>query len=127
MTSSVSSTTAASTTGASSANAAQQVTQLFLQVLMAELTHQDPTNATDPTAMVTQLAEMTQVDETVQASQATQLQTALGLVGKSVTYLDPTSGASTQGTVSGVGVASQSLTLTINGASIPFGNLSSIP
>jgi len=116
--------------GAASLNgsgATTPVSQMFLQVLLEELSHQDPTNATDPTTMVTQLAQMTDVEETAQASQTTQFQTALQLVGQSVTYQDPTSGDTVQGSVTGAAVGTSGPMLTINNEKIPFGNLVSVP
>jgi len=100
---------------------------MFLRILLAELSHQDPTNATDPTTMVTQLAQMTSVQETVQASEATQLQTALSLVGQTVTYQNPANGSAARGTVTGVAMGTSGPTLMINGTAVPFGNFASIP
>jgi len=125
-------TNAASAASAAAANAAQAnsptgVSQMFLKILLEELSHQDPTNATDPTTMVTQLAQMTSVQETVQASEATQLQTALSLVGATVTYQSTANGSAAQGSVTGVGMGTSGPTLKIGGKDVPFGNLVSIP
>jgi flagellar basal-body rod modification protein FlgD len=42
---------------------------MFLQLLVAQLQNQDPTNPMDTTNMVTQLAEVQQLQETIGLSQ----------------------------------------------------------
>jgi flagellar basal-body rod modification protein FlgD len=54
------------TTQATSPSSATDTTQdMFLQLLVAQLQNQDPTNPMDTTNMVTQLAEVQQLQETI--------------------------------------------------------------
>jgi flagellar basal-body rod modification protein FlgD len=60
----------AQTTPTSATSSATGTTQdMFLQLLVAQLQNQDPTNPMDTTNMVTQLAEVQQLQETVGLSQ----------------------------------------------------------
>ena len=77
--------------------------------------------------MVTQLAQMTDAEQTTQATETTQFQTALSLVGQSVTYQDPASGNTETGSVMGAALSTSGPTLMINNAAVPFGNLVSVP
>jgi flagellar basal-body rod modification protein FlgD len=99
----------------------------FVQLLVAEVSHEDPTNATDPTTMVTQLAQMSSVNELVQMQTLQQTQVAMALVGHSVTMTDPSTGSAVQGTVSGVTIGIAGPSLVLNGQAIPFTNLQSVP
>jgi flagellar basal-body rod modification protein FlgD len=58
--------TAPATSPSSAANTTQD---MFLQLLVAQLQNQDPTNPMDTTNMVTQLAEVQQLQETIGLSQ----------------------------------------------------------
>ncbi len=58
------STTAASTTGSTTASASgadSQISDMFLQLLVAQIQNQDPTNPTDGKEYVSQLAQLSQV------------------------------------------------------------------
>jgi flagellar basal-body rod modification protein FlgD len=99
----------------------------FVQLLVAEVSHEDPTNATDPTTMVTQLAQMSSVNELVQMQTLQQTQVAMALVGQSVTMTDPSTGNAVQGTVSGVTIGISGPSRVLNGQAIPFTNLQSVP
>ncbi|MGA2150180.1 MAG: flagellar hook capping FlgD N-terminal domain-containing protein [Bryobacteraceae bacterium] len=57
------STTPPATPSASSSTSTTQ--DMFLQLLVAQLQNQDPTNPMDTTNMVTQLAEVQQLQETI--------------------------------------------------------------
>jgi len=61
------STSQTTATGSSSATGSTQ--SMFLQLLVAQLQNQDPTNPMDTTNMVTQLAEVQQLQETIGLSQ----------------------------------------------------------
>ena len=76
----------------------------FLQLLMAQMKHQDPTSPTDSTQWVSQLATFSSVEQAVQTNnkldqilQNTALTDAEALIGRSLTSAD--------GSVSGVVVA----------------------
>ena len=61
------STTPPATPSASSSTSTTQ--DMFLQLLVAQLQNQDPTNPMDTTNMVTQLAQVQQLQETIGLSQ----------------------------------------------------------
>ena len=52
-------------TGSSASTTASQTQDMFLQLLVAQLENQDPTNPTDSTTFVTQLAQMQQLQQSV--------------------------------------------------------------
>ena len=63
----------------------------FLQLLVAELQHQDPTNPTDPTQYMSQLASFSTVEQQVQTNStldALLSAQASTIIGKSVTSAD---------------------------------------
>jgi flagellar basal-body rod modification protein FlgD len=121
-----SATNPASATNAASATKAPSLNEnQFLQLLMTELKNQNPMspNSSDPTQFMTQLAQFTALEQQTNTAQATsqiateQSQTAaLGLLGHTVTYTDPTTGATATGSVQHVDFTSSGATLTINGA-----------
>ena len=57
------------TTATAASPAAAGTQSMFLQLLVAQLQNQDPTNPMDTTNMVTQLAEVQQLQETMGLSQ----------------------------------------------------------
>jgi flagellar basal-body rod modification protein FlgD len=75
--------------------------QTFLQLLVAQLENQDPTNPTDPTSFMTEIAQLTAVQS--QSSLAAEEQTvaADSMIGLTVTGAGA-EGASISGQVSGV-------------------------
>ena len=98
----------------------------FLGMLMAELKNQNPMNpnSNDPMQFVTELAQFTSVEQQVNTAESTKTiasgqnnATAIALIGHAVTYVDPTSGAPTTGTVQSVTFTSNGPSLTINGTS----------
>ena len=115
--SSLSSLTSAPISGPSSAASNKNVHDLkdldinqFLQLMVSELTHQDPLNPMDNTQLVQQIGELRsiaasdQLTNTLQAMQTQQsLTTASSLIGKTVTALGR-DGQDITGTVSSVSV-----------------------
>ena len=86
----------ASATGSSSSSPANVQNQ-FLQLMVAELQNQDPTNPADPTQFLTQLTQINSVEQLVQANQTlTSIQTAL---------TPPVTGTGTGTTTPAAGVA----------------------
>jgi flagellar basal-body rod modification protein FlgD len=119
-----------STTGTSSTNSSPSslpITQnQFLQMLMTELQNQNPMNpnSSDPMSFVTELAQFTSVEQETDTAQSTgtlasgqNTATAIALIGHTVNYTDPTTGATDTGTVQSVELTSSGPTLTINGTS----------
>lgn len=87
----------------------------FLDLMMDELTHQDPTDSdsSDPTEYLTQLAEITSVEQEEQINDSSQLESAMSLIGDTVTYTDPDTGDSVTGEVESVQVSDDTPTLTV--------------
>jgi flagellar basal-body rod modification protein FlgD len=61
--------TAASATGAVTSSSVDADKNMFLQLLVAQLQNQDPTNPTDSSTFVTQLAQFQQLESTVNMGQ----------------------------------------------------------
>lgn len=95
----------------------------FLQLLMAQMKHQDPTSPTDSTQWVSQLATFSSVEQAVQSNakldqilQNTALTDAEALIGRSLTSAD----GAISGVVVAVSLTSNGLVATLdNGAVLP--------
>jgi flagellar basal-body rod modification protein FlgD len=103
--------------------------QAFLQLLVAQLQYQDPTNPVDTssfmnqTAMLSQVQTMTSMSSTLSAlSDAQQAQSATALIGKQVTYLDA-NGMRVSGVVSSASLLSSGATLRVGDASVPLASI----
>ena len=113
------------TTATNSSSSSLPITQnQFLQMLMTELQNQNPMNpnSSDPMSFVTELAQFTQVEQETDTAQSTatlasgqNTASAIALLGHTVNYTDPTTGATDSGTVQSVEISSSGPTLTING------------
>jgi flagellar basal-body rod modification protein FlgD len=106
----------------SSPNKTQLNGNEFLTLMMVQLTHQDPTNPSDPTQYLSELAQMTSVEQETNTAQSTSqtasaeaVSAAVGLIGKTVSYIDQTTGQTVSGSVQKVSITSQGPTLTIDG------------
>lgn len=91
----------------------------FLMLMMAQLQNQDPLNPADPTQFMSELAQFSSLEQqnsiaTSTAAQASQEQTnsALALLGHTITYTD-SNGIAQTGTVSKVDFGSTGPTLTV--------------
>jgi len=91
---------------------------------MAELKNQNPMNpnSSDPMQFVNELAQFTSVEQETYTAESTKTiasgqntASAIALLGHTVNYTDPTSGAAASGTVQSVEFTSSGPTLTING------------
>src|SRR5579884_2729709 len=101
-----------STTAATAAQKSMPINQnQFLQMLMAELKNQNPMNpnSSDPMQFVTELAQFTAVEQETYTAESTKTlaagqntASAIALLGHTVNYTDPATGASATGTVSAV-------------------------
>ncbi len=103
--------------------------QAFLQLLVAQLKYQDPSNPVDTssfmnqTAMLSQVQTMNSMSGTLSALvSAQQAQSATGLLGKTVTYLD-SSGMRTTGVVSAANLLSSGATLQVGSDTIPLSSV----
>lgn len=118
-------TAAAATTDTSSSTGKTLDYNSFLQLLVAQLKNQDPTNPADPTTFVAQLASFSSVEQLVNAnsklgSMLTQgeLSQAAAVIGRTVTSSD----GSISGQIASVQITSSGLTATLaDGQSLVLG------
>lgn len=94
----------------------------FLDLMMVQLTHQDPSNPTDPTQYMSELAQFTAVEQetdtaqsTAQSASAEAVSAAVGLIGHTISYTDQTTGKAVSGAVQSVQITSSGPTLTVGG------------
>ncbi len=94
----------------------------FLNLMMDQLTHQDPTNPTDPTQYLSELAQFTMVEQQTNAAQssaqsatAQAVSGAVALIGHTIEYLDATTDTTVSGSVQSVQITSSGPTLTVGG------------
>jgi flagellar basal-body rod modification protein FlgD len=122
------------TNGATATDASQSTTSAkktldynsFLQLLVSQLKHQDPTNPADPTTFVSQLASFSSVEQLVNANSkldALLTQNALAqassMIGRTVTSAD----GLISGLIASVQVASGGLTATLaDGQTLSLGD-----
>jgi len=96
----------------------------FLKLMIAQLQAQDPLQPTESSAYVGELAQFTELEQVTnlaqtssQSAEAQNVAQAVQLIGHTVSYRDPTTGAATQGVVQNVQISSTGATLTIEGKS----------
>jgi flagellar basal-body rod modification protein FlgD len=94
----------------------------FLQLMVAQLQAQDPLQPTESSAYVGELAQFTELEQVTnlaqtssQSASAQGVAQAVALIGQTVSYKDPTSGAEAQGKVQSVQITSSGATLTVEG------------
>ena len=105
----------------------------FLKLLVGQLQHQDPLAPSDDQQWIGQMAAFSQLEQVSNTAETTQkivdtLNTngTLALIGRTVTYLDPT-GASHTGKVETVDMADGVATLTVDGvAGIDSGTVTQV-
>jgi flagellar basal-body rod modification protein FlgD len=102
----------------------------FLQLLITQLSNQDPTQPQDDTAFASELAQfsslqqMTNVNSTLSSFATTQnTLNSENLIGRTATATDSSGSSTVSGTITGVEVDSGTLYLTINGSVVPESNL----
>jgi flagellar basal-body rod modification protein FlgD len=96
----------------------------FLQLMIAQLQAQNPLEPGNGTEYVTELAQFTQLEQTTNLASASELSGAVQLIGHTVTYSDPTTGATATGIVQSVQSGTSGPTVTVEG--IPGIKVSSI-
>jgi len=101
----------------------------FLQLLMAQLSHQDPLSPVDNTESIAQMAQFSSLEQMQNVSKQLEgmrresgLRDGLLLQGKNIELLTD-DGARHQGTVDRVKWGTDGLTATMNGVEIPFSSV----
>lgn len=114
--SSATSTTTSATSSSSSTSATSVDYNTFLQLLVAQLKNQDPTDPMDSTAYLSQLASFSQVEQQISTNTklgalltSSALQTGDAAIGKTITSAD----GSISGTVSSVQITNDSVVATL--------------
>lgn len=100
----------------------------FLQLLVAEMKNQDPTNPMDTSQYMSQFAQLSSVEQAMQTNNkldallsSQSLSQANGLIGKTVGFTDST-GASFSGKVASVSINSDGSIATLeNGTKVAIG------
>ena len=126
-------TSTGATPGAANSLSSLANSQTFLQLLVAELKYQDPSNPVDPTQFMSQTAQLTEVQaiNSLQSQFTQQLSSeqtlmATSLIGKQITAQAP-GGAPITGTVSDVTLsASQTPTLNVDGTQISLSDVTDV-
>jgi flagellar basal-body rod modification protein FlgD len=98
-------------------------TQMFLKLLVAQVSHQDPMQPTDSAAWLGQMAQMSSVEQlnnlaktSKTAANDAAMTSAVSLLGRTVSYVTA-DGSAAQGAVERVDLGSSGPTLTISGTS----------
>lgn len=104
---------------------------MFLQLLVAQMRYQDPSNPTDTSQFLSQTAQFTALEKMQevadQTSQLVALQTAFGanaMVGRTVAYAD--GGTTVTGVVSSVRFETTGPVLQVNGEDVSLGSVQSV-
>ena len=103
--------------------------EMFLNLLVAQLKYQDPTNPVDTssfmnqTAMLSQVQTMTSMSSTLTSlASAQQAQAATSLIGKQITYAD-SSGMQVKGVVDSASILATGATLHVGDTSVPLSSV----
>ncbi|MBR0842592.1 flagellar hook assembly protein FlgD [Bradyrhizobium liaoningense] len=130
VTSATDSTSKSSSTNSNTTTASNSVDyNTFLQLLVAEMKNQDPTNPMDTSQYMSQFAQLSTVEQAMQTNtkldallSSQSLSQANGLIGKTVSFTDST-GASFSGKVASVSINSDGSIATLeNGTKVAVGS-----
>ena len=86
----------------------------FLKIMVAQLQAQNPLEPGNSNEFLNELAQITQVEQTTNLASASELSSAVGLIGRTVSYTAP-SGSTVTGKVESVQSAATGTTVTIEG------------
>jgi len=107
-------------------------TEAFMTLLIAELQNQDPLEPLDSKEMMDQLTQLTMVSQLEELSQVLDSQGSYrvtevaALVGRSVEWIDPDTGATSSGVVQKAGYGQQGWTVQVGDQAIPLGWITSV-
>jgi flagellar basal-body rod modification protein FlgD len=94
----------------------------FLKLMIAQLQAQNPLEPSNGTEYISELAQFSQLEQTTNLAQsssqsdtAQRVAQAVGLIGHTVSYTDPSTGATQSGAVQSVEIAPEGATLTVEG------------
>jgi flagellar basal-body rod modification protein FlgD len=117
---------------ASAASASSSQSPDFMQLLIAQMKNQDPTNPESPTDFMTQLADFTNVQGITQLNSSItsmlsmqSMSESVGLIGSNVSYTNA-SGSTASGTVSSVTMANGQPQLVIGNNNVSMSQVQSI-
>ncbi len=114
--------------------------QDFFKLLSAQLHSQDPLQPMDDSQFLAQLTQQNQLQQSLQTNQLLnsmvaqqeslaalqQMAQSASLIGKTVDWTDPSSGAAKTGTVNAVRVVQGLVVLDVDGSNVPFTNVAAI-
>jgi flagellar basal-body rod modification protein FlgD len=86
---------------------------MFLKLMVEQMSHQDPMNPTDGNEWLAQMAQFNSVEQLTSLVSTNSQSQAVGLLGKTVSYSE--GNASAQGTVEKVSITKNGPTLTVSG------------
>ena len=127
--------------GATDGKGAQELDRnAFMSLLVTQMKNQDPLSPTSSDEFVAQLAQFSSLEEMqgvnenlvalafLQEGNAllSQLTNSSALIGKNVSYNDPSSGESGQGVVDSVKLTEGAVLLHINGQDVPLSHVSEV-
>jgi flagellar basal-body rod modification protein FlgD len=94
----------------------------FLKLMIAQLQAQNPLEPSNGSEYVSELAQFSQLEQTTnlaqsssQAAAAQRVAQAVALIGHTVSYTDPSTGATDSGPVQSVEITTEGATLTVEG------------
>jgi flagellar basal-body rod modification protein FlgD len=94
----------------------------FLQLMVAQLQAQNPLEPSNGTEYISELAQFSQLEQTTniaqestQSATAQRVAQAVALIGHTVSYTDPATGATQSGSVQSAEITPEGATLTIEG------------
>ena len=127
-------TTQSTGTAATSQSSSQTLLdpQAFLQLLVAQLQYQDPSSPVDTSTFMNQTATLSQVQTMNSMSSSLesmmplqQMQSGTAMLGKSVSYTDPT-GATETGVVTGVSSLAGKVTVKVGAVDVALSTITEI-
>jgi flagellar basal-body rod modification protein FlgD len=124
---------APSTAASANTSGTQADSQMFLQLMVAQLQYQDPMNPADTSEMLSQNATFTEVQAIQEMQQEMEMQLssqlafgATAMIGKQVSWTDAATGDAKSGTVQGATFTAQGPVLNVDGTDVPLTSVESV-